>query len=259
MPYAFSNVADDQLRRRSLLAEMQRLRGEIYLQDGAIRRSDLTPDGRHELADDESAWHLLLLDERSRVAGCMRFLRYDSTAGSPRLGVWHSALAQTDSWGARLRRAVNAQVDQACREGLAIGEAGGWALSPEMRLSTAALRMVLATYSLARVLGNALVISTATLRNGSAPILRRIGGCSLGLDGWELPTYFDPKYNCEMQILRFDSRAPNARYEESVDQLRRHLMSVPVVSARIGSTSQNARFRVDALPLMRPVLAAAAR
>jgi hypothetical protein len=118
--------------------------------------------------------------------------------------------------------------------------------------------MVLATYSLAQVLGNALVISTATMRNGSAPILRRIGGCSLGFNGWELPTYFDPKYNCEMQILRFDSRAPNVRYHESIEQLRRQLLNVPVITPRRPSKALNLTFRPEPVKLRPQLLAAAA-
>jgi len=98
--------------------------------------------------------------------------------------------------------------------------------------------MVLATYSLSQLLGDALVFSTATMRNGSASMLRRIGGTSLRAEDIDLPNYYDPHYRCEMQVLRFDSRCPNAKYQTWVHQLRADLLAAPVITMRpsTGST-----------------------
>src|SRR6266446_5112946 len=72
-PYAarmfFNRVQVDSKRSDALLAEMQRLRGSIYLRDGAIELRDLT-NGRHQLVTDEGSWHLLLLDKQEQVCGC---------------------------------------------------------------------------------------------------------------------------------------------------------------------------------------------
>jgi hypothetical protein len=57
-----------------MLAEMQRLRGSVYLRDGAIQKHELTADGRHRLSVDEQSWHILLVDGAKRVKGCMRYL-----------------------------------------------------------------------------------------------------------------------------------------------------------------------------------------
>lgn len=59
---------------KSLKAGMQRLRGRLYVQDGAISRSDLSADGRHTLATDEQGWHLLTLGASGEVLGCTRYL-----------------------------------------------------------------------------------------------------------------------------------------------------------------------------------------
>jgi hypothetical protein len=58
--------------------------------------------------------------------------------------------------------------------------------------------------------------------------LRRIGGASLEADGIELPGYFDPSYDCMMEVLRFDSRNLNPRYRAMSAELSRHLSSAVV-------------------------------
>ena len=92
--------------------------------------------------------------------------------------------------------------------------------------------MVLATYSLGQLCGNALGVSTATARNGSAIILKRLGGRSVVVDDSELLPYYDPIYNCEMELLRFDSRKPNPRYEPWVSELRDYLTTTRVITAK---------------------------
>jgi len=45
----------------------------------------------------------------------------------------------------------------------------------------------------------------------------------------ELPAYHDPRYKCEMTILRFDSDRPNPRYAAWIEQIRGELLSAPVI------------------------------
>lgn len=78
-------------------------------------------------------------------------------------------------------------------------------------------------------LGSCTGVATATFRHGSAPILRRIGLRPLSADGVELPPYFDPRYGCQMQVLRFDSRFPNPKYREMVAEFRSSLTTAPVI------------------------------
>jgi hypothetical protein len=231
-PDFFPEVIVDGTRAGELLNEMQRFRGRIYLKEGAISSAQLTADGRHDLPDDGDSWHLLIRGDNDTVQGCMRYRNYRQSVPIQQLGVSSSAIAQCDRWGPSVRNGIQAEIATARYEGIGFGEAGGWALAEELRNSTEALRMVLATYSLAQVLGDAIVLSTATMRNGSAPILCRIGGRSLHTEAGELPAYYDPHYGCEMQIIRFDSRAPNPKYHVWVNQLRSDLLTSPLLCNR---------------------------
>ena len=107
----------------------------------------------------------------------------------------------------------------------------GWAITPEKRCKSEALRIAMATYSLAQILGGCVGISTATERHHSSSILRRIGGRSLECDGTELPSYYDPQYRCQMEVLRFDSSLPDASCRRWVEQLSERLAEVTVVVA----------------------------
>ena len=93
-----------------------------------------------------------------------------------------------------------------------------------------ALRIALATYGLAQLLGGSLGLTTATVRHHSAQILRRIGGRPLAAGGGELPPYYDSQYQCQMEVLRFDSAQPDPVFRESVDRLRDKLLTVTVVA-----------------------------
>jgi hypothetical protein len=228
-PTCFETVTYDADRHAKLLAEMQRLRGRLYVEDGALERSHLTRDGRHVLDCDETSWHLLVLRE-NHVAGCMRYKMHSNTVPFRRLTVSHSAPARCTHNGPRIRAAVEREIRSASQQGIAFGEAGGWALDERLRGSTAALRMVLAIYSLAQLLGDAIVLSTATMRNGSATILSRIGGSPLVVENTELQPYYDEQYKCEMSLLRFDSRSPNPRYNDGVAQHRTHLFHSMVLA-----------------------------
>ena len=73
-PMVFRNIAVDSRRYDQMLAAMQRLRGQVYLRDGAIQADQLAPDRRHKLPVDEHSWHILLLDGGGQVGGCLRYL-----------------------------------------------------------------------------------------------------------------------------------------------------------------------------------------
>lgn len=208
---------------------MQRLRGSLYLQDGAITTSQLT-DGRHDLDIDYDSWHMLVLDADDRVCGCARYREYENDTRFSRLSVARSALARCQRWGASVASAVEAEIRLARRLHLPYVELGGWALAESIRATTEALRMALATYALARALGGGIGLSTVTQRNGSASILKRLGGRLLEEDGAEIPPYYDPEYKCEMEILRFYSWAPNPRYEIWINQIKDELRSIPVLT-----------------------------
>jgi len=216
----------------ALLSQMQRLRGAVYLRDGAVTRSDLLADGRHRQLIDETSWHVLAIDREGKVCGGARYHGSSSHISFSRLGIAKSAMAQSDVWGMKLRAAVEADLRLARARDVSYVEFGGWALIEEMRCSAEGLRIALAMYGLAQNLGGFIGLSNATRRHRSSSILRRIGGLPLMADGVELPAYYDSQYSCEMEIVRFDSASPNPRYEAWIGEIRAHLLTAPVIRSQ---------------------------
>src|SRR5688572_3757087 len=199
----FGHFLTDELQYNSLLREAQQLRGRVYLEDGAVDFREILPDGRLTHPDDERSWQLLVMNDEGAVAGCARYVPHDEGVAFSELGVARSALAQSRPWGASLQRAVEAERVKARHLGISVAEVGGWALSQELRYSSAAVEIFTNVCALAKFFGGAVAITTATFRHHSSSILRRLGGRALvNEEGIELPSYFDPQYNCEMEILR---------------------------------------------------------
>ncbi len=228
LPRSFSSVQENADEYDRLLRGLQKLRGRLYLTDGAIRDWQLTPDGRHAQAVDDSSWHLIAMKPGGDVFGCSRYTPHFDVAFS-QLSIRKSPLALSEEWGAAFREAVESDLALARDRGIDYVEVGGWALAPEYRCSAEALRIALATYSLARILGGCIGIGTVTRRHCSSSILKRIGGRALSRHGIDLPHYFDPQYGCDMDVLRFDSSQPNPRFEPWVSDLGRYLQCAPVI------------------------------
>jgi hypothetical protein len=239
VPDSFLHVEENPKRHEALLAGIQRLRGSLYVQDGAIAPSQLTEDGRLRLAVDDISWHLLAVNQDGFVCGGARYREASNRIPFTQLGVAASSLAQSDIWGSRLRRAVDSDIALARRRDVSYVEFGGWAVAEELRCSVEALRIALGVYSLAQSLGGCVGISAATRRHHSSSILRRIGGRPLAADGAELPPYFDPQYGCEMEMLRFESHSPNPRYNSWIGEIRAHLQTAPVVRCKQPSPARN--------------------
>jgi N-acyl-L-homoserine lactone synthetase len=229
VPGSLCNIRLDSESHELTLSALQRLRGRIYAEEGAIEDRQLTSDGRHCVEGDEESWHLLVLDANGEICGCARYLSHENTTPFSRLGVRHAAAAQPEIWGQQLRWAIQADLQMARKRSFAFVEVGGWALREDMRHSTAAIRIVLTAYALARHLNGCIGVTTATVRHCSSTILRRMGGQPLRVGEAEMPSYHDPRYKCEMAILRFDSDLPNPRYEAWVERIREELVEATVI------------------------------
>jgi hypothetical protein len=201
----------------------------VYVADGALQASQLKGDGRHVQSADHDSWHLLVVDGNGEVHGCARYRHITGYVAFDDLGVRDSWLAKSAEWGPSVRGAVESEIVKAKQLGMAFSEVGGWAIVPERRCTTEALRIAMATFSLAQILGGCVGIATATERHRSSSILRRIGGRSLEFGGTQLPSYYDPQYRCRMEVLRFDSRLPGSPPGRWVDQLGNRLGEVTVV------------------------------
>ena len=231
IPSHFRNVTVDSRRHRRHVQELQRLRGGIYLSDGAVRREQLSPEGLHETPEDLKSWHLLMFREQRHLSSCAWYLKHEDVRFE-HLRVKHCPLHERDGWRGRVSLAVESELARARLEGVGYAELGGWAISTESRCSSEGLLVALATYSLSRILGGALGMTTATVRHCSSTILKRLGGSPLEYDGVPLPSYFDARYGCEMELLRFDSRRPNPKYESHVEMLEHKLANVAVIAPR---------------------------
>jgi hypothetical protein len=227
----FQNVDVDPQLHEAYVGEMQSVRGGIYLQDGAIARKHLSTGGRHQTPEDENSWHLLMLNREQRVTACVWYLEHENTTSIEKLRARNCQLATHDRSREQFHTAVNAELGRARREGLRYAEVGGWAVSPESRCTSEGLVLALAAYSLGRISGGALGLTTATVRHASSTILRRIGGSHLVADSTPLQAYFDPHYGCDMELLRFDSGRPNARYASLIAELTQRMATVPVIAS----------------------------
>lgn len=230
VPAQFQKAVIDPRRYGSILVEMQRMRGRIYLEEGALGPQELDSNGRHQSPADTESWHLLSLDDRGSVSGCVRYRVHRNTVSFHELGLRNCALAECRQWGGKLIAAVESDLAAARLQAISFVEVGGWALAKERRCTGEALRTALAMYGLAQILGDCVGIATATVRNRSASILRRIGGGDLEIGGEKLPPYYDPQHKCQMEIVRFTSSSPNPKYWRWIDQIATTLLHVPVLS-----------------------------
>ncbi len=234
----FRTIVEDPSRHQRLLSQAQRLRGQAYLRDGAIRQWELTADGRHVQPADALSWHLLTVDENEKVAACLRYCAHEPGVSWSELAVSRSAVARSADFGRQVKEAIQAELAKARQRAFRYVELGGWAISDEHRCTTEALRMLMTVYALGRMMGGALGVSTATTRHHSSSILRRVGGRPLSARGSEIPPYLDPHYDCEMELLSFDSTSPDARYSKWIGECCDVLRYLPVISPAPNSSAR---------------------
>jgi hypothetical protein len=246
VPSFFRDIDANPLRHEMFKKEMQKLRGSIYLDDGAVQREQLSIDGLHETPEDDRSWHLLTVDARERVTGCAWYLEHSGAVRVDDLRVRHCPLTRVKAWREALWKGVESELARARREYLRYAEVGGWAVAKESRCTSEGLLLALAGYSLGRIGGGCLGITTATVRHCSSSILRRLGGSPLEVGGSIIPSYYDPKYRCQMEILRFDSRRPNAKYAGLIELLREKMADVRVVARSAAAPAFAAPGRPDA-------------
>src|ERR1041385_1351428 len=150
VPKRFRNVVIHPQRHGEILADMQKMRGRIYLDDGAVASHQLDEDHRHCTPADRESWHLLTLNDHGRVSGCVRYREHRSEVSFQQLGLQECALAQSRKWGTKLKAAIESDLAAARALAISFVEVGGWALAKERRCTGEALRTALATYSLAQ-------------------------------------------------------------------------------------------------------------
>lgn len=250
VPDTFTGVNVDPHQHDALLSQLQRLRGAAYLCDGAISEAQLTDDGRHAQDVDAASWHVVSVGSDGQVVACARYCAHEDDVAPEGLGVWRSALARSATWQTTLREAVVEEMALARRRGIAFVEVGGWAVADEFRRTAQALDTALSTFALAESIGGCIGLTTATVRHCSARILRKLGGRSLQQAGRTVPSYFDPQYGCDMEILRFDSSAPSRRYLVQIERMAQSFRHLPVICSTPGHTAPSVADRAGLLPTL---------
>ncbi len=241
VPNLFLNCNFDFGEHDEIVRAVQKLRGDVYFEDGAIGSEQLSPDGLHRTPEDENAWHLVMHDGHGQWTACAWYREHDNTVHFERLRLRNCALAKTSDWRDKLWYAVENELGKARADGLRYAELGGWAIANESRHRLDAILLALSTYTLSRLLGGALGITTATTRHASSSILARIGGRPLDVGGGIIPRTIDDQCKCVMELLRFDSRLPGPKFAHLIPQLERRFGSVLVVARPYWPMAQRPR------------------
>lgn len=218
----------DKAKHASLVEEMQRLRGRVALEEGAITDSMLDSSGRHRMPGDENSWHLLRIRRDGDVDGCARILAHPPDVIYPRLRIASSSAARCGEWARHVQHAVESELTHARENGWAIIEPGGWVVDKHLRGTPEAISIAVAAFAWAQILGDSIGFLTATEKHGSATILRRLGGRKLEARGRTIPGYFEPAWGCNAELLRFDTNSLNPHFRSALALARCRLLASPV-------------------------------
>jgi len=231
VPPLFRNRRPSSDLRSELVATVQRFRGGVYVRDGALHLGQLSNDGRHETPEDVRAWHLLMLDEHRRLTACLWYMEHPEPCSFEDLRIKSCPITLMPEWRGVIQRSIADDLGRARAEQVAYAEVGGWAAEKQHRCCSDGLLLILSTFALSRVFGGALGVTTATMRHSSAAILRRLGLSYLSDGSTTVPPYFDEGYGCQMEMLRFDTRRANPRYEGLIRLLGEQLENLLVLTA----------------------------
>jgi len=199
------------------LSAIQKLRGTVYVADGALSTSALDVEGRHISEDDEHSYHLVLWN--GQIEGCMRIRVYEQPPEASALRVYDLVRRMPEEIIPRYHTALCDFIQQWHARGYLIGEAGGWAVGSNYKGSTISLVLPLADWAFSRM-QKLVHLASSTQRNGSADMLRRLGGWRLSLGEEELPPFYDSAYQCQMELQGFCADILNPQFEPAVEDLK---------------------------------------
>ena len=205
-----------------LMFDLQLLRGEVYREYAGIAAT-LQPDGRHWHQLDDPSWHVILQNADGRILGCARYR--PSITSFEQLICSKAAVAVSPVTGPIFRSTFEQEQAKARARGLHYGEASAWAMSADSRCSTAAVSIALMSFALAELLGGGLGLTTASMRHQASSILRRLGGTPFA----DFEPYYEPMFDCSIELLQFDIALFKDRYKARLEQMKAELRRTPVV------------------------------
>ena len=182
----FQNVIHDTDQYQNLLSETQRLRGQVYLDDGAISNDDLDSQQRYVVKDDSLSWHILLRNADCQVVGVSRMRLFPHKDGPAPFDQLHAVSIierAPESVRDSYRNILHQYVMDAYEKVPYFIECGGLALLPEARLSRGVVLLISSICAMSRFQGGGLGVAAATERNGFSSILRRSFGFVIDYHG----------------------------------------------------------------------------
>src|SRR5262245_29480124 len=207
------------------ISEIQRFRARVYVAHGALPASALDGRGRHFQWFDFENHHLCLRNGAGQIRGCLRLRLHNRGVKLHDLRIHELIRRLPMPLAETCNRAVVALLERSCSEGLRFGDVGGWAVDEELRQSRVSVLLPVACWVVYPILHHVLAVASATTRHQSSEILKRIGGFALRYGSEELPQFVDDFHGCEMELLGFDSRSPQPRYERTVADLKAYLLT----------------------------------
>jgi hypothetical protein len=230
LPAVFSRIRPSADQYESMIEQIQQIRGAVCLEDGTIPASAPDARGRHYAPIDETSWHLIVLNQREKLVGCLRVTVYRSGIRLADLKL-HEVITRMEIGDqGRYEPAIDAYLADAKSTGLQFAEAGGWAVAKEFRNSSVGSVLCLATVALGQVLGNTLNIASANGGNGAAKMIRRLAGAEhLSRYGVSLTEFFETHDGVPIEILIWDSRQPPQQYARDVREINLALRNAPVL------------------------------
>lgn len=208
------NIVSSELHS-DLMFDIQKLRGEVYREYAGIA-AHLLPDGRHWHRLDSQSWHIVLQDQSGEIVGCARYRIIDSFDD---LICSKAAVALSPITGPVFKSVFAQQLAEVRRRGLHYGEASAWALNARARCSTAAVNIALMSFALAEWLGGGVGLTTASTRHHASSILKRIGGSPFA----NLEPYYEPMFDCFIELLHLDVRNLETRCAVKLNEMRAEL------------------------------------
>ncbi len=205
-----------------LMFDLQLLRGEVYREYAGIAAT-LQPDGRHWHQLDDPSWHVILQNADGRILGCARYR--PNITSFEQLICSKAAVAVSPTTGPVFRATFAQEQAKARARGLHYGEASAWAMSADSRCSTAAVNIALMGFALGEMLGGGLGLTTASTRHQASSILRRLGGVPFA----DFEPYYEPMFDCSIELLQFDISLFKDRYKAKLEQMKAELRRTPVI------------------------------
>jgi hypothetical protein len=206
-------------------SEVQRFRGRVYVADKAIPASALDEKGRHSQDFDFENYHLCLQNLEDRIVGCLRLRLHEPTNEIPDLRLHELIKRMNPDLAESCHRALTSLFESSRRDNVRFCEVGGWAIDEELRHHRISTLLPIAGWSFYQIMGNAIVVVSATTRHHSSAILKRLGGFPLMDGDKQLPSFMDDFHGCEMELVGFDSRRPHPKYEKLVAELKDFLLT----------------------------------